>query len=198
MNPPLKLKIDLQSLPHKVIRKVLVPEDITMHQLHFVIQDVMGWFNAHLFEFCDAKWNNTIRVGIPDDFDDDYNTFNTSLRDANDVLLKNTFLEENYAKPFWYWYDFGDDWWHRISFLKVSKKELNIFAGTPVCIEAKGKCPPEDIGGPWGYADFLEIIKDKDHPEYEEVREWHDLEPSEEYDPTETNLEMINSMLGQL
>jgi hypothetical protein len=25
-------------------------------------------------------------------------------------------------------------------------------------IEASGRCPPEDIGGPWGYAEFLEAI----------------------------------------
>lgn len=198
MNTPIKLKIELKDMPHKVIRKVLVPEDISMYQLHLIIQDSMGWEHAHLFEFSDAKWKSSIRVGIPDDFDDDFDMFSAPKQDANKVLVKNLFLEENGAKPFWYWYDFGDDWWHRISFLKTSKKDLETFEGMPICIDAIGKCPPEDIGGVWGYQEFLEIVKDKDHPEREEMMEWYGIPSDEDYEETVTDLVMINHKLGQL
>lgn len=195
---PLKLKIELKDTPHKVVRKILVPDDITIYQLHLIIQDSMGWEHAHLYEFSDAKWKNTIRVGIPSDIDDGFEIYEAPLQSAFNVRLKDVFLEENNAKPFWYWYDFGDDWWHRISFLKISKKQLMEFEGHPVCIDAIGKCPPEDCGGIWGYAEFLETIKDKDHPEHDELREWFGLEPEDEYDETTANLEKINSMLKNL
>src|SRR5699024_5554767 len=134
--------------PLKIIRKVLVPENITMHQFHHIIQESMGWENTHLYEFCDKKWKSDIRVGIPSEMDDDFFSF-SPLLDARKTTLKKIFVDENNAKPFWYWYDFGDDWWHRISFLKPNKNELKTFGSTPLCVEATGKCPPEDIGGPW-------------------------------------------------
>jgi hypothetical protein len=39
-------------------------------------------------------------------------------------------------------------------------------------IEAKGHCPPEDIGGPWGYGEFLEAIVDPSHERHRELKEW--------------------------
>jgi len=35
----------------------------------------------------------------------------------------------------------------------------------PVCITGRRACPPEDVGGVWGYAEFLEAIRNADHPE---------------------------------
>jgi hypothetical protein len=39
-------------------------------------------------------------------------------------------------------------------------------------IEVVGPCPPEDVGGPWGYAEFIEAIKDLDHESHAEMLEW--------------------------
>lgn len=195
----LKLKIELQDLPHKVIRKVLVPENITMFQLHLVIQESVGWFNVHLFEYSDAKIRSEIRVGIPDEFDDDFESFGSAPKqNAFKILLKDSFLLENGAKPFWYWYDFGDDWWHKISFLKNSKKDKEQYQGAPLCIAAEGKCPPEDVGGSWGYAEFLKTIRNPSHPEYKESRKWYGLVTGEKYNELETDIDEINGMLQEL
>ena len=196
MTPPLKLKIALQDLPHKCERTVLVPEDVNMRQLHFIIQESFGWLNAHLFEFKDAKWKSTISIGMPDDVEMEW--IGPPKQDAHKVKLKKIFLKENNAKPFWYWYDFGDDWWHKITFLKVGHKDIDEFTGVPLCIKAEGKCPPEDVGGPWGYAEFLEVIQNKKHPEHKEQREWYGLEPGEVYDEREVSLETINQYLNDL
>jgi hypothetical protein len=37
---------------------------------------------------------------------------------------------------------------------------------------AKGRCPPEDIGGPWGYGEFLEALTDPAHERHRELKEW--------------------------
>ncbi|MBZ9728747.1 plasmid pRiA4b ORF-3 family protein [Salegentibacter sp. JZCK2] len=198
MFSPIKIKIDLKDLPHKCTRTLLLPEDITMLQLHFLIQESFGWLNAHLFEFSDNKGKAAIRVGVPDDFEDDFDFIEMAAKqDASKVKLKEKFLEETQGKAFWYWYDFGDDWWHHIKFLKVSQKDLNQFKEAPICIKAEGKCPPEDVGGPWGYAEFLEIIKNKKHPEHKETRIWYGLEKDEKYDETFVNLEDINFLLDE-
>jgi Plasmid pRiA4b ORF-3-like protein len=37
---------------------------------------------------------------------------------------------------------------------------------------AGGRCPPEDIGGPWGYAEFRDAIHDPKHERHAELKEW--------------------------
>lgn len=34
------------------------------------------------------------------------------------------------------------------------------------------RCPPDDVGGVWGYAEFLEAIQNPDNEQYEELLEW--------------------------
>jgi Plasmid pRiA4b ORF-3-like protein len=33
-------------------------------------------------------------------------------------------------------------------------------------------CPPEDCGGPWGYADLLAAISGTEHEEHDGMLEW--------------------------
>ena len=42
----------------------------------------------------------------------------------------------------------------------------------PICLAGKRVCPPEDCGGIWGYADFLEATETPQHPEHEAMLEW--------------------------
>ena len=61
----------------------------------------------------------------------------------------------------------------------------------PRCIKGKRACPPEDVGGVWGYGYFLEAIHDPDHPEHEDMLEW----VGGDFDPEEFDLDTINEML---
>ena len=69
---PIKIKVNLENMPHKVFRRILVPEDINMMQLHYVVQIAMGWKFAHLFQFSEKRNQPSIIVKIPyeDEFDD--------------------------------------------------------------------------------------------------------------------------------
>lgn len=64
----------------------------------------------------------------------------------------------------------------------------------PICIKSKRNCLPEDIGGIWGYGEFLEAIKDKNHPSHEELLEW----VGGSFDPEEFSLIKINQKLQQV
>jgi len=64
---------------------------------------------------------------------------------------------------------------------------------TPACIAGRNCCPPEDVGGVWGYADFLEAYKDSEHPEHENMKEW----VGGFFDPNEFNLDEINQVLRE-
>ena len=91
-----------------------------------------------------------------------------------------------------YEYDFGDGWEHDLLVEKVL--ELEPGATYPVCIKRRRACPPEDVGGIWGYAEFLEILSDPDHPEYEERLEW----VGGEFDPEEFDVEDVNAAFASL
>lgn len=61
----------------------------------------------------------------------------------------------------------------------------------PVCITGKRACPPEDVGGVWGYDDFLEAISNPKHPEHDEMLEW----VGGDFDPERFNLNVVNAGL---
>lgn len=62
----------------------------------------------------------------------------------------------------------------------------------PVCLAGKRASPPEDVGGIWGYANFLEALGDPNHPEHEEYREWIG---EDEFDPEAFDCEAVNREL---
>ena len=79
-------------------------------------------------------------------------------------------LEDVGTKTLKYLYDFGDGWEHTIKIERLADPEPGVLY--PRLIEANGRCPPEDIGGPWGYAEFLEAIGDPKHERHAEFTEW--------------------------
>ena len=114
--------------------------------------------------------------------------------DEDDITLEEVVNRK--GSKILYTYDFGDDWWHKITFQKPTKKDLELFTGAPVCVEAYGACPPEDSGGPWGYANFLDIIYNKKHPEYRETREWIGLSSRDKYDTEYVDVDFVNEQLS--
>ena len=65
---------------------------------------------------------------------------------------------------------------------------------SPLCIQGKRACPPEDVGGVWGYEELVEAIQDADHPEQEGYLEW----VGDEFDPEAFDLDEINEALRDL
>ena len=51
-----------------------------------------------------------------------------------------------------------------------------------LCIEGERACPPEDVGGVWRYAEFLEALADPDHEQHDDYLEWARSFKSEEFD----------------
>ena len=88
-----------------------------------------------------------------------------------------------------YEYDFGDGWEHEIVLEKILPS--NPGESVPKCIGGRRGCPPEDVGGIWGYEDFLKVYYDKAHPEHEEMVEW----AGEDFDPERFDFEEVNRIL---
>ena len=64
----------------------------------------------------------------------------------------------------------------------------------PQLVRAAGRCPPEDVGGPPGYAEFLEAIADPEHEEHEHLLTWC----GGAFDPNDPGLDRILGDLDRL
>ena len=175
-----QIKITLRGSKPPVWRRVLVPADMTLARLHHVIQAAMGWGDYHLHEF---QFGET-HYGVPDP-DDSY-----EVKSERRVKL-NQVAPEPKAKLL-YTYDFGDDWEHEVLVEKVLPREPGVWY--PVCTAGRRACPPEDCGGVWGYARFLEAIRDPDHPQHGELTEWI----GGSFEPEAFDLAEVNHALSRL
>lgn len=167
-----RLKITLHDVEPPVMRRIEVPLTIRLDRLHLALQAALGWTNSHLYEIRarDVGW------GIPD------SDWGDSPLDARKARLLDV-LEDTGAKSLRYLYDFGDGWEHTIKIERICDAEPGI--AYPRLIEATRRCPPEDIGGPWGYGDFLEAIADPKHERHAELKEW----VGEPFDPDAVDIE---------
>lgn len=178
-----QLKITLVGSKPPIWRRFLVKSDTLFSDLHLIIQTTMGWTNSHLHQFIIG--NDSFQPDYEGMDDDGYSQPYTDKR-LNDFL-------ENENSKLVYEYDFGDSWNHEIVLEKILEEDKNIFY--PVCTDGKNACPVEDCGGIWGYEDLVKVLKNKKHPEHEEMKEWLGLEEDEDFDPKEFNKEYINESL---
>jgi Plasmid pRiA4b ORF-3-like protein len=160
-NKVYQLKITLKHIRPPIWRRVLVPGGFSLGQLHNVIQVAMaGWHGGHLHEFeIDGE-----HYGEPPSPGEDWGV---AIVNEAKVKLDDVLGEKS---KFLYTYDFGDDWRHEIVVEKVVPIDPKVTY--PICVKGKRVCPPEDCGGPWGYAELLEILANPRHPEYKSRREW--------------------------
>jgi hypothetical protein len=171
----LQLKISLVESKPLIWRRVIVPESLTLADLHRVIQIVMGWENSHLHEFKVSGERYT-------EFEED---IQSGAGDSTAVTLRSLNLNRE-GQIFLYNYDFGNDWLHQI--LVESSRTVEDSAKLPVCETGRRACPPEDSGGVHRYEYLLEAVSDPTNPDHEELSEW--LDP--EFDPEAFDADRVN------
>lgn len=158
-----QFRITLVDAPRPIWRRIRV-RDGTLDDLHEHIQTAMGWTNSHLHHF---------RIGgmlYGDPLLMAENFAEMGYRDSTTTLLSEILPRDDRPFRFEYEYDFGDGWQHEILFEGRSPSEPR--EQYPHCLEGEGACPPEDVGGVWGYGDFLEAITDPAHEEHDSLLEW--------------------------
>jgi len=64
----------------------------------------------------------------------------------------------------------------------------------PRCAAGARACPPEDVGGAWRYAEFLEALADPDSEDHDELLEWE----GDDFDPEAFDLARVNKRLSRL
>lgn len=176
-----QFKITLLESQPPIWRRIQV-KDSTLDKLHERIQTAMGWTNSHLHQFeIDGE-----RYGDPELLDDGFEDF--ECVDSTVTKISKIVPKNGKRFRFLYEYDFGDGWEHEVLFEGCLKAEKG--GRYPVCVEGERNCPPEDVGGVWGYAEFLEAIANPKHEEHERMLEWAGHFDPEEFDAEKTTKAM--------
>ena len=144
-----RLQVTLREVTPPVLRIIDVPADLRLDKVHEILQVAIGWANSHLHQFVigDRRYGSADPEAVADELDET----TMSLSDL--------------PERFTYVYDFGDTWVHDVEQRGVGGERAG-------CVDGTGACPPEDCGGPAGYAELLLGLADPSHPDHDELTAW--------------------------
>jgi len=145
-----RVRVQLREAVPAVVRVLDVPASTTLSELHEILQAALGWTDSHLHQFLAGDR----RYGVPS-----HDGWDAEELDETRYRLKDL------PARFVYLYDFGDGWEHDIEVLGAGD-------AAPGCRDGAGGCPPEDCGGPGGYAHLRAVLADPRDGEYTEMRQW--------------------------
>jgi len=170
-----RLKVTLEGVEPPIWRRLVVPSEFTLFDLHCAVQVAMGWEDCHLHDF-EIKGQ---RYAVPDaeDFGSPLDETKARLHDVAGPRAKIR-----------YQYDFGDSWNHVIVVEKILE---DTEIAPPVCTDGARACPPEDSGGPWGYSEKLQALADPEDEDNEELRDWM----GDDFDPERFEIDAVNREL---
>lgn len=154
-----RVRVTLIDVDPPVWREVLVPGDLTLRDLHEVLQIILGWNDSHLhlFEYGGRKWSNP-------EFELDVEA-EMETEDEGATTLRKLFSTRKARAH--YEYDFGDNWQHVLE-VEPATQPVPI----PRCTRGARACPPDDVGGTYGYGEFLEAIADPGHESHDDMLTW--------------------------
>ncbi len=177
-----QLKVTLNDTHPRIWRRIRVPGNSTLRKLHDILQIVMGWHDSHLHQF---------RIGGAYYGAAEYDEGGEmGLQPEQRYRLSQVAPEPR--SQFQYEYDFGDGWEHTLLVEKIHPAELG--AQAPRCLDGRRACPPEDVGGVWGYQEFLKALSNPRHAEHEAYLAW----VGGEFDPDAFEAAQVNAQLRRM
>ena len=172
-----QLKITMLDIEPPIWRRVLVDGQDSLGDLHLIFQIAMGWTNSHLHQFQIGDSRYALCDPAFDDWSED-------TQDEDLITLEQA--APFVGVEFLYEYDFGDNWVHSVKVEAIRESETTAFR--PRCLAGERSCPPENVGGTPGYAEFLKVMADSDHPEHSSVIDWI----GGEFDPEYFPIDLVN------
>lgn len=167
--PLYQLKVTLMETDPPIWRRIVVQGESTLRQLDQILQAAMGWTDSHLHTFTAG---GVLYANPSQEWEID-------VRDEGRVRLHQ--IAACAGEAFVYEYDLGDSWQHQVLVEQIAPHPAP--RTVPVCLDGAGACPPEDSGGVGGYYEKLEVLRDPDHEEYEEIKDWVEAMVDGPFDP---------------
>ncbi|CPY34284.1 TnpR [Mycobacteroides abscessus] len=144
-----RVRVDLMYAKPPIWRRLVLPGDLVLDELHDVLQVAMGWQDGHLHKFGVGADRRT-RAYFVTRFD---------LSEGDDGLVEDGVRLDQVVSGkgdrLFYDYDFGDGWEHVL----VVEDVLDDPPSAPVCLAGKMACPPEDCGGLGGYEELAAWVR---------------------------------------
>ena len=183
-----RAEVHILDIEPRISRTLELPMTLNLAQLHEVLQAAFGWTDNHLHQFNIGG----LVYGAPE-FDED-GLSDSRTFEATEVRMSDfqfPYDPRGSSLTILYEYDFGDNWRHLLRLEQVAREEG---AKYPRCIAAARSGPPEDVGGPSGYAGFLEAWLDPDHEDHKAMRRWSG---GSKFHPEACNLDTINKAIAK-
>lgn len=182
------MKITLLGTDPPIWRRVLVPADILLDDLHRIVQVTMQWSNSHLHIFQIHE-----QCYAPKEYMLDYPV---EVIDSRTVRLLDLAVLRGFACT--YEYDLGDSWLHEILVEDFRLKEP---IENVTCLDGERASPPEDCGGVGGFYGMIEALADPSNPEHKHWVEWLTGEDTIEkatdiFDPEVFDIKNMNLVLA--
>ena len=179
--PILQILVSVKGVEPRIWRRMIVRPDLTLARLHKVLQILMGWSDSHLYDFIAGQR----RYSPPNRENPDYEKHGS-------VGTKVSSMYVNGIEAITYEYDFGDKWEIDVRLeAKVNDLKQKNYA---ICTDGGRHGPVEDSGGPRGYMEKIEVLKNPKHKRNLQVREWIGAD----FDPEEFDLIEVNKMLKEI
>ena len=169
-----QFKVLLRGTEPAIWRRIQVWDD-TLDRLHEHLQSAMGWTNSHLHQFL----INGRCYGDPELLDDGFDP--SSGVDSTQTPMSTVLPANGAPACFEYHYDFGDGWVHDVLFEGSPPPQEGM--AYPQCLEGERACPPEDVGGIGGYADYLEAMADPSRAQHQKMLDWRGPFHPEAFNP---------------
>jgi hypothetical protein len=153
--------ISLLETKPTIWRRIHV-QDCTLAKFSGLIRAAFGWQNLHLhqFEINGLRYGPALGRGWDRDMENEAN-----------VRLNNLLPKSGQRIEWVYEYDMIAGWRHKIVFEGYPPKEKG--KKYPLCVEGKRACPPEDIGGPAAYKEYVAVLANPKHEWHEEFTRLH-------------------------
>lgn len=163
------MRIELLGVSPLVWRRVVVSDGWTLAELHVYLQWVMGWQDEHAHEFEYAE-----QIAGPEWWIQEIGADEDAGKcvDEKKVLVRDVLARLNVTATFDYRYDMGDGWEHRIYVESLPRAWSTQHLPMGICTAGENACPPDNVGGPAGYEEFLESLADPNHPNHEDMLDW--------------------------
>lgn len=179
------LRVQIEDIDPPIWRRIRVDSDITLRALHHVIQAAFGWADAHLHEF--QIEGRTYLMLDNENVLDMIEEPEQAMYDDRKAKLNRVLYP---SQHFIYVYDYGDNWRHAI--VVEDTRQVGEPMGHALVIDGARAVPPEDVGGTYGYEEFLNVItRTPLDEEGKRQLEW----AGGEFDPERFDRRMVNAAL---
>lgn len=196
MKQEFHIRIKLNNAPVNIWRELVVPSNITLEMLAYVLIDAMGWRHEHLYQYHTKNGVCFLNSRELKHRNDSFFAFMSRVRYKNSEKTSLEQVIQPKGERLKFEYDFGDSWTHDL-WVKGTRDYASNEEPVIKLLKAHGECPPEDCGGVWGYAELLELNKKKRKTADDKERlEWYDIPKG--FDPESCDLEWLQDDVESL